>query len=64
MQTFHIPSMSCGHCVATIRQALTEADPDAKVDIALERKEVAVTSTRLGDAELRNRLSEAGYPPV
>jgi copper chaperone len=64
MPTFHIPAMSCGHCVATIRKTLMAADADATVDISLERKEVTIDSSHLNTDEIRAQLTDAGYPPA
>ncbi|GLQ54980.1 heavy-metal-associated domain-containing protein [Devosia nitrariae] len=58
--TFAVPDMSCGHCEATIRQALATALPGARVAVDLSRHEVTVE----GDAaKAETAIREAGYSP-
>ena len=58
--TFGVPDMSCGHCEATIRQALATALPGARVAVDLSRHEVQVE----GDpAKAETAIREAGYSP-
>lgn len=62
--TLVAPDISCGHCVATIKEevgALTgvasvEADPDTK------RVEVAFDPSQVTLAQIEGALAEAGYP--
>jgi copper chaperone len=60
---FHIPSMSCGHCVNAVTQAVHEADPQAKVDVNLDTKQVQVDS-RAERQKIVDALKEAGYEPT
>ena len=58
---FHVPEMSCGHCVATIEKAVMAADTSATIrtDLATHATEIAsIVST----AALLQVLAEAGYP--
>ena len=58
---FDIPSMSCGHCVGAVTQAVKQADPDAQVSVDLDTKKVTVQTTQ--DREtVAAALAEAGYP--
>ncbi|MBL9059085.1 MAG: heavy-metal-associated domain-containing protein [Mangrovicoccus sp.] len=60
MAAFHVPDMTCGHCVATIRKALENALPGAATEIELAEHLVRVE----GDAATaRQALVEAGYTP-
>ncbi|PPE73473.1 heavy metal transporter [Solimonas fluminis] len=61
MYQFHVPTMTCGHCVARVTRAVQSADPRARVQIDLAGKTLSVESTA-SDASLRQALSEAGYP--
>ncbi len=61
MYQFHVPAMTCGHCVARVTQALQSADPRAQVRIDLARKAVGVVSAASVEA-LQRALDEAGYP--
>lgn len=62
MIEFDIPSMSCGHCVGRVTQAVKSADPAATVEVDLQTKKVKVRSS--ADREVVSAaLSEAGYAP-
>jgi copper chaperone len=63
MIQFNIPSMSCGHCVKAVTQAVHEVDPQAKVDVNLATKQVQVESTA-EPQKLVASLAEAGYEPA
>lgn len=63
MQRFHLPDMSCGHCVAAISEALKAADPAARIDVDRGSKIASVDST-LPRERLAAALTEAGYPPA
>ncbi len=63
MTRFHLPDMSCGHCVAAITDALKTADPEVQLEFQREARAVQVQS-RLPDEQLAAVLSEAGYPPA
>jgi copper chaperone len=62
-QTFTISNISCGHCVATIKNEIQDLDgvsavagnPDAKT-ITVEWQSPATTS------QIKSKLSEIGYP--
>ncbi|MBA4344203.1 MAG: hypothetical protein C0423_18845 [Methylibium sp.] len=63
MHEFHLPDMSCGHCVGAITQAVKAADAQAELDFKLAQHEVSIRS-QLGREQLSEVLSEAGYPPA
>lgn len=63
MTDFTIPDMSCGHCVQAITDAITSQDTMANVTVDLKNKTVSIQS-RLEDAEARQILTQAGYPPL
>jgi copper chaperone len=63
MFEFHVPDMSCGHCVGRIEQALRQADPACKIDVDLPQRVVRVTSSA-DRAALAQALEQAGYPPA
>jgi copper chaperone len=63
MQRFHLPDMSCGHCVAAITEALKAADPEARIDIDRDAR-TATVDTALPREALAATLTEAGYPPA
>lgn len=60
MAAFHVPDMTCGHCVATIRKALATALPGAATEVELAEHLVRID----GDAAIaRQALVDAGYTP-
>lgn len=63
MIQFNIPSMSCGHCVKAVTQAVQEVDPQAKVTIDLGTKQVQVDS-QADRQKIVESLVEAGYRPA
>ena len=63
MLTLDIPNMTCGHCVRAITQAVTAADPVAKVQADLPNHQVRV-DTALTREAVAAVLTEAGYQPA
>ena len=63
MLILDIPNMTCGHCVRAITQAVTAADPAAKVQADLAKRQVQVDTTASRDAVVAS-LTEAGYRPT
>ena len=63
MIEFDIASLSCGHCVRAVTEAVHEVDPAARVDVDLARKHVTV-QTQADRAQLAAALAEAGYAPA
>jgi copper chaperone len=56
-----VPDMTCGHCAATIRKAVSATDPGASCEVDLGAKRVRVMSARQ-PADFLAALEEAGYP--
>ena len=63
MIQFSIPAMSCGHCVRAVTEALKGVDPQAKVDVELDARQVKVESQAARE-KLVQALAEAGYAPA
>lgn len=63
MLEFDIASLSCGHCVRAVTEAVHEVDPAARVDVDLAGKHVRV-ETQAERERLVAALVEAGYPPA
>lgn len=59
---FQINSMTCGHCVGRVTQAIKALDPQAEVRIDLARHRVEVDTNAASEA-VAAALDEAGYPP-
>ena len=63
MIEFTLPTMTCGHCVGAVTQALQAVAPQARVQIDLATKKVQVDNA--DDREtLARALSDAGYDPA
>lgn len=60
MHRFRIANMNCGGCAKSVTTTLRQADPLAQIDIALDPREAAVTSTE-DPARLEQALRDAGW---
>lgn len=60
MTEFHVPDMSCGHCMAAIEKAVASVDPSADVDVDLAGRRVRVASAASSEAMLA-AMKAAGY---
>ncbi|WP_347312823.1 heavy-metal-associated domain-containing protein [Defluviimonas sp. SAOS-178_SWC] len=60
MTRFDVPEMSCGHCTAAIRNAVTAVEPSARVECDLNARVVSVESA-LGDEAVVLAIKKAGY---
>ena len=64
-KVYNVPSISCGHCTATIERELKEINGLARVEAELESKKVTVeVSNEEVLAEVESLLEEIGYPAV
>jgi copper chaperone CopZ len=67
-QTFDITGMTCGHCVAAVTAELTQLAGVRQVDVDLVAGGIStvyvVSSTPLGESEVRVAVDEAGYELV
>lgn len=63
MTDFHVPDMSCGHCVRAITAAVQVQAPEARVDIDLAARRVRITGGEADAATLAALIREAGYTP-
>jgi copper chaperone len=61
MLIFHVPDISCQHCVAAITQSVQAADAAAQVQVNTETKEVRVESRALDEEAVALAIAEAGY---
>ena len=63
-----INGMTCGHCVATVTEELSEVPGVLNVEVILNSgatsKATVVTNTELDDNALRDAVSEAGFELV
>jgi copper chaperone CopZ len=64
-QTFHVPNVSCQHCVRRITQALTALPGVQTVRVDIPTKQVEVTYEGADTLDrVRATLEEIGYPPA
>jgi len=62
-QTFSIPNISCGHCVMTIKNELSELEGVKTVEGSPENKSIAVEYESPTTLEaVRALLKEINYP--
>ncbi|NOT15554.1 MAG: heavy-metal-associated domain-containing protein [Methylotenera sp.] len=63
MLTFHIPKMSCGGCVNSIKNAIKKVDDEANVEADLTTRTVKI-ETAISEVEIVKALTDAGYQPM
>ena len=60
--TYTVTGMTCGHCVASVTEEITDIDGVTDVDVDLPTGAVTVTSNQpLDQAQVRAAVEEAGY---
>ena len=63
-KTVHIPTISCGHCVMTIKRELGYLDGILSVEADTETKNATVKwNNPLAWNEIQKTLNEIGFPP-
>jgi len=61
-QTFTVTGMTCGHCVSSVQEEVSELPGVEAVDVTLETGAVSVTSAEpLDEGAVRAAVEEAGY---
>ena len=61
MMEFKVDDMSCGHCASVITKTVQALDAQARVEVDLTQKKVAIESNQ-ERAVIAAALDEAGYP--
>ena len=60
--TYTVTGMTCGHCVASVTEEISEINGVTDVAVDLPTGAVTVTSTKpLDNADVRAAVEEAGY---
>jgi copper chaperone CopZ len=60
--TYAVTGMTCGHCVASVTEEISEIDGVTDVSVNLPTGAVTVTSEQAIDpAQVRAAVEEAGY---
>jgi copper chaperone len=60
---FFLPTMTCGHCVRAVTEAVQQLDPEAKVSIDLPSHRLQVETSE-SEGAVKAALQEAGYVPA
>jgi copper chaperone len=61
-QNFTVTGMTCGHCVASVKEEVSEVAGVQDVEVVLETGQVTVTSAEpLDESAVRAAVEEAGY---
>lgn len=60
---FLVPNLSCGHCVAAVTRAMAALGASVQVDLAAKTVRVQPPAA-LTEAQVRDALQAAGYPPA
>lgn len=58
-----LPTMTCGHCVRAVTQAVQAVDAQAQVQVDLDAHRVRIESDQPVD-RFRQALAEEGYEPA
>lgn len=60
--TYTVTGMTCGHCVSSVTEEISEIDGVQQVDVELETGKVTVTGDEsVSDDAVRAAVTEAGY---
>ena len=60
--TYTVTGMTCGHCVTSVTEEITDIDGVTNVEVNLPTGAVTVTSKQpLDEAQMRAAVEEAGY---
>jgi copper chaperone CopZ len=61
---YTVSGMSCDHCVASVREEVSEVPGVRAVDVELASGRLTVAGDRLDDDAIRAAVAEAGYEIV
>ena len=60
-RTYTVTSMTCSHCVASVREEVSEVDGVTAVDVDLASGRLTVSGQRFADDAVTAAVEEAGY---
>ena len=58
---YTVTGMTCGHCVASVREEVSEVAGVEAVDVDLASGRMVVTGNGVSDEAVRSAVAEAGY---
>jgi copper chaperone len=56
-----VTGMTCGHCVASVREEVSEVEGVQDVDVDLESGRLSVSGQAFSDEAVKAAVEEAGY---
>jgi copper chaperone CopZ len=59
-----VSGMTCGHCVRSVTEEVSEVAGIARVDVDLDSGRLAVTGKGFADEAVKAAVAEAGYEVV
>lgn len=59
-QVFDVQGMTCKHCVKAVTQAVQQLDPQARVQVDLDTRQVEVESGQTREA-IAKAIADEGY---
>ncbi|WP_112263098.1 heavy-metal-associated domain-containing protein [Lentzea terrae] len=63
--TYTVTGMTCGHCVSSVTEEISQIGGVQKVDVELSSGQVTVTSDQpVAEDDVRAAVTEAGYTLV
>jgi copper chaperone CopZ len=60
-RNYLVQGMTCGHCVSSVREEVSEVPGVARVDVDLASGRLSVSGAGFTDDAVRNAVAEAGY---
>ena len=61
---YRVQGMTCSHCVASVREEVSEVSGVESVDVDLDTGRLTVAGTGFADADVTAAVDEAGYEVV
>jgi copper chaperone CopZ len=61
ISTYSVTGMTCDHCVASVREEVTEISGVTAVDVDLASGRLTVTGENVADDAVRAAVAQAGY---
>ena len=60
-RSYSVTGMTCGHCVLSVREEVSDVAGVASVDVDLASGHMTVSGAGFNDAAVRAAVAEAGY---
>ncbi len=60
-RTYTVTGMTCGHCVASVTEEVSEVSGVSDVQVVLETGQVTVSGEGVSDDAVRAAVEDAGY---